>query len=72
MRVNTRLLKSKIVLKGFNNTTLADNMNVSRSTITNVLNETTKPSYEVMQKFTDSLELTSMEASEIFFSKKLA
>lgn len=69
--MNTKLLKSKIALKGFNRNELAYELGVSPTSVTNLTNGRHNPSYELMNKIFVVLDLTPDEAAEIFFGDNL-
>lgn len=69
--VNSNLLRGKIAEKGYNIGSLAEEIEVDRDTISNILNGKSKPSYAVMNALYFGLNLNPEEASEIFFSENL-
>lgn len=69
--MNLNLLKSKIVLNGFNRNELADALGISPQSVTNLTSGRHNPSYELMNKLCIVLNLTPEEAHEIFFSTNL-
>ena len=71
MYVDKDLLLSKMSLRGFNISSLAEAIGVNRDTISNVLNGKTAPSYPVINAVFFELELTPQEAVDIFFSNNL-
>ncbi|RST59679.1 XRE family transcriptional regulator [Siminovitchia terrae] len=70
-QINVNLLKSKIALKGFNRNELAYELGISPTSVTNLTKGRHNPSYELMNKLYEVLELTPDEATEIFFSSNL-
>ena len=70
--VNSNLLKAKMAENGYNIGTLAEAIGVDRDTISNVLTGKTKPSYPVMNGIYFALKLNPIEATNIFFAKKLS
>ena len=69
--INLNLLKSKIVLRGFNRNELADELGISPTSVTNLTKGRHNPSYELMNKLYEVLELTPEEATDIFFNNNL-
>lgn len=69
--INVNLLKSKIVLKGYNRNELADVLGISPTSVTNLTKGRHNPSYELMNKLYTVLDLTPDEAVEIFFNNNL-
>lgn len=65
--MNVRKLKGKLVEKGFNVETLANKINIDRSTLYRKLNECEKFTIGDAQKIKDALSLTNDEARDIFF-----
>ncbi|WP_273478514.1 helix-turn-helix transcriptional regulator [Ignavigranum ruoffiae] len=70
--VDSNLLKSKMVARGYNIGTLASAIGVDRDTISNILNGKSKPSYPVMNGIFFTLKLDPEEATNIFFAKELS
>lgn len=70
-KINVNLLKSKIVLKGFNRNELADVLDISPTSVTNLTKGRHNPSFELMNRLYNVLDLTPEEATEIFFSSNL-
>ena len=68
--VDTLKLKSKIVLKGYNITTFANKLGISRDTLSKILNGK-KPTYPIMDIIINELDLEKHEIAEIFFKQKL-
>ncbi len=71
MYVDKNLLLSKMSLRGYNISSLAEATGINRDTISNVLNGKTSPSYPVMNAIFYELKLTPQEAVDIFFSNNL-
>lgn len=70
--INTSLLESKMVLKGFKTRKdFAEAVGTTPHTISNLLNGVYKPSYELMNAIYQVLELTPDEATAIFFVSNL-
>lgn len=69
--IDVRLLRSKMAYHGYNNVKLAEEIGVSRETVSNLLNGDNKPSYPVMNAIYYTLELTPEEGSAIFFNSDL-
>lgn len=69
--INVNLLKAKIALKGYNRNELADELDISPTSVTNLTKGRHNPSYELMNRIYRVLELTPDEAVEIFFSNNL-
>ena len=68
--VNIPKLKSIMVLKSYNITSLSQKMGVSRNTLSAVFNGK-NPSYPIMCKIIEALELKDETAGEIFFDSNL-
>ena len=68
--VDTLLLKSKIVLKGYNTVTFSAKIGISRNTLSGILNGK-KPTYTIMDTIINELNLENEEAANVFFKKKL-
>lgn len=76
MGVNGHLLKGKIVSRGYNYVTLSNEAkkrgySLNPTSISNVVTNRNKPSYDTMVAFYSILNLTPQEGEEIFFDKKL-
>lgn len=70
--INTHLLESKMVLKGFKTRKqFAKAIGTTPHTIGNLLNGVYKPSYELMNAIYLELELTPEEGTAIFFANNL-
>lgn len=69
--IDIPLLKSKMAYHGYNISGLAEEIGVSRDTISNLLKEDNKPSYQVMNAIYYTLELTPEEGGAIFFNSDL-
>lgn len=70
--VNTKLLESKMVLKGFKTRKeFAEAVGTTPHTISNLLNGVYKPSYELINAIYHVLELTPDEGTQIFFISNL-
>lgn len=69
--VNTNLLLSKMALRGYTKTSLAEAVGISRSTVTNIFNRNITIDNTLVAKIYDTLELTPEEATEIFFKPNL-
>ena len=69
--INSKLLESKMVLKGHNRSSLAKAVEVSPHTISHLLNGKYSPTYTLMNNLYQELELTPEEASAIFFNRDL-
>lgn len=70
--INTHLLESKMVLKGFRTRKeFAKAVQTTPHTIGNLLNGVYKPSYELMNAIYQELELTPEEGTAIFFANNL-
>ena len=67
--VNGSKLAGKIAEKGYNYTSLEAETGINKDTISNVVNGKNKPSYRVMNALYYTLEMTSEEATEIFFAQ---
>lgn len=65
--VNTELLKLRVRKSGFNYNELADNADVSRNTIRNVLNGKTTPSHFVTASLSRTLKLSGNDFITIFY-----
>lgn len=69
--IDTNLLNSKIALKGLNRNELADLLQTSPNSVTNLRTGIYNPSYVMMNKLYKVLELTPQEGYDIFFAKNL-
>jgi len=69
--INENKLKSKIVSKGFNYSSLAKEIGVDRDTISHVVNNKHTPSYKLINKLYYTLNMSPDEGIEIFFGKNL-
>ena len=69
--IDSKLLRSKMALNGYNIASLADEMGVNRDTISNVLSGNNLPSYPVINGFYYTLKLTPEEGVAIFFKSDL-
>lgn len=70
--VDTKLLESKIVLKGFKSRKeFAEKIGTTPHTISNLLNGVYSPSHELMNVIYKELELTPEEGIAIFFVDNL-
>lgn len=70
--INARILKSKMGYHGYNIESLANEMGVSRDTVSNLINGYNYPSYPLMNSLFYVLKLNPEEAKEIFFGERLA
>ena len=70
--INGNKLAGKIVEKGFNYGTVADEAGVDRNTISSAIDGKYRPSYKVMNALYYVLELTPDEAVDIFLPKTYA
>lgn len=70
--INGNKLAGKIVEKGYNYTTLAEEAGIDRNTLSSIINGKNKPSYPVMNALYYTLELSPEEATAIFFTNKLS
>lgn len=68
--INGDLLKSKMVLLGYTQKTLAEEIDVASVTLNYIFNNKNLPSLSVMRKLQKALQLTPEDISEIFFSGK--
>ena len=68
---NLKNLSIKIVEKGYNYGTVADEAGVDRNTISSAIDGKYRPSYKVMNALYYVLELTPDEAVDICFAKDL-
>ncbi|SDK81267.1 helix-turn-helix domain-containing protein [Lacicoccus qingdaonensis] len=71
MNIDSKLLKSKMALKGYGIKELSEASGLHRDTISNVLNGKTSPSFKVMNSIYFALELTPDEGVDIFLSTDL-
>ena len=69
--INANLLSAKMALKGLNRKELARELGVTPQSITNLMNGKHNPSFELMNKIYDVLDLTPEEATDIFFTNNL-
>lgn len=69
--INANLLRSKIALHGYNRNEIADKLGISPQSVTNLLKGRHNPSYELINKIYEVLELTPEEGHAIFFEPNL-
>lgn len=69
--INMNLLKSKVALKGYNRNELASKLGISPTSVSNLLGGRHNPSYELLNKLYDVLDLTPEEGHDIFFAGNL-
>lgn len=69
--INVPELKGRIVAKGYNNTSFAEAINVSRNTLTNYLRQPDMIPYVVMIKTINVLNLSENQILDIFFANNL-
>lgn len=69
--INKNVLNSKIALKGYNRNELAEALGISPQSVTNLRSGKHNPSFELMNKLYDVLDLTQEDAYEIFFAPNL-
>ena len=69
--INGNKLAGKIVEKGYNYGTVAEEVGVDRNTISSAIAGKYSPSYKVMNALYYVLELTPGEVVDIFFAKDL-
>lgn len=69
--IDIQLLKSKMAYHNYNISSLADEIGVSRDTISNLLKGENKPSYPVINAIYFTLKLTPEEGAAIFFNNNL-
>lgn len=65
--MNVLKLKGRMVEKGYTVKSLAQKISIDRATLYRKLNRSENITVGEMQKIKDVLELSKMEASEIFF-----
>jgi len=70
-KIDSRLLRSKIALAGYDRNTLAYKVGVAPQSITNLLNGRHNPSFDIINGLYRALELTPEEGAAIFFSSHL-
>lgn len=66
-KINGDLLRSKIALKGYNQKTLSDKMEISPMTLNYILAGKNLPSLSVMRSIEKELDLTPQDLKDIFF-----
>lgn len=69
--IDTRLLKAKMAYNDYTIGGLADEIGVSRDTISNLLKGNNLPSYHVINGIYYTLDLTPEEGQAIFFNSNL-
>ncbi|MED2125985.1 helix-turn-helix transcriptional regulator [Bacillus thuringiensis] len=70
--LNTKQLEAKMIIKGFKTRkSFAQAVGVSEHSISNLLNGVYNPSYLLMNKIFEVLDLTADEGMAIFFSNYL-
>ena len=69
MQVNGDLLRGKVYEKGYNLKTFSEKIEISAVTLNNVLWNHYKPSYTVIAKMIQCLDLEPVEVVDIFFWK---
>ena len=69
MKVNGDLLRGKVYEKGYNLKSFSEEIEISAVTLSNVLQNHFKPSYTVMAKMIQCLDLQPAEVVDIFFWK---
>lgn len=69
MKVNGDLLRGKVYEKGYNLKSFSEEIEISAVTLSNVLMNHFKPSYTVMAKMIQCLDLQPVEVVNIFFEK---
>lgn len=65
-KININKVKGKMAEKGFNNTSLAKEISISRNTLSSYLNNPEKTPYYILAKLAECLCDTEKEATEIF------
>lgn len=66
--IDVQLQKSKMAYQNYNISSLADEIGVSRGTISNLLKGENKPSYPVINAIYFTLKLTPEEGAAIFLA----
>ena len=66
MKINPEKFRAKIIERGFNNQTFANQIGVNRGTISNILGGKTSPSLIIVQACCCELNLTAEESFIIF------
>lgn len=69
--MNVSLLRERITTAGYTNARLAELMNVNPGTISNILTNKNKPSYDVMEQFITHLQIDPISFIMIFFPQLL-
>ena len=69
--MNVSLLRERIATAGYTNARLAELMNVNPGTISNILTNKNKPSYDVMERFITHLQIDPISFIMIFFPQLL-
>lgn len=67
--INVNLLKSKMVLKGHTQKTLAEKIGIAPVTLTYIFIGRNLPSLGVMRSLVKELKLTQKDISDIFFAE---
>ena len=68
MKVDTQRLIGKIYEKGFNRSSFADELNISRETLRKYIRNPQSMPYNVIEQTIGILKLSSDEAKDIFFA----
>lgn len=72
MAVDTDLIRIKMIERGISNfSELSELSEVNRNTISDIINNKSRPSATTMDKLYKVLELTPEEGGRIFFGQKL-
>lgn len=71
IKINNELLRNRFRQSDYNYIELADTIDVSRNTIHNIMFGHTDPSYYVLVRVTEALDLTDEDIRAIFFPNML-
>ena len=69
MKVDTSRLIGKMYERGFNKSSFADELNISRETLRNYLKKPHTIPYSVIERAITILDISSDEAKDIFFAQ---
>lgn len=68
-RINRDLLRSKIALRGYNQKTVSEKIDISPQTLNYILSGKNLPSLTVMRSLEKELQLSPQDIKDIFFAE---
>lgn len=68
-RINGDLLRSKIALRGYNQKTVSEKIDISPQTLNYILSGKNLPSLTVMRSLEKELQLSPQDIKDIFFAE---